>query len=104
MYRAYRVAMSILALCQEGKCVAVDLRYSKYSKCETFKDCSLRFGLGCCEGCGDEDLVTYNPKSGLNTEICATTGKCPPVSPVCLANRAPHQNAECVLNQCQLSD
>jgi hypothetical protein len=96
---------NFFALCQQGRCVAVDLRRSKYSECQTAKDCALRFGLGCCEGCGDKDLVTYNPKSTLAAEICSTKHpKCPPVDPACLAKRQSWQSAECVVNQCQLSD
>src|SRR5438045_1427026 len=47
---------NFFALCQQGRCTAVDLRYSKYNECKTVKDCALRFGLGCCEACGDKDL------------------------------------------------
>jgi hypothetical protein len=95
---------NFFALCQQGRCVAVDLRFSKYSECKTLKDCALRFGLGCCEGCGDKDLVTYNPASTLAAELCPTKPKCPPVAPACLARRHSYQNAECALNHCQLSD
>jgi hypothetical protein len=96
---------NFFALCQQSRCVAVDLRRSKYAECETAKDCALRFGLGCCEGCGDKDLVTYNPKSTLTAEICSTKEpKCPPVPPACLAKRHSYQNAECAVNYCQLSD
>ena len=91
-------------LCRDGRCVAVDLRYSKYSVCQTHKDCALRFGLGCCQGCGDRDLVTFNPASSLDADLCPTKPKCPPPSAKCLADRNPNRAAECVGNYCQLTD
>jgi hypothetical protein len=100
-----RASMNFFTLCQEGKCVAIDLRFSQYSHCETAKDCRWRFGLGCCEGCGDGELVTYNPASSLDRDVCPNKPqKCPPVSADCKANRHPQQPPECVANRCQLSD
>jgi hypothetical protein len=95
---------NFFALCQQGRCEAVDLRYSKYSRCETVNDCKLRFGLGCCEACGDKDLVTYNRSSTLEAELCPTKAKCPPLPPECKKLRSSHQHPECVLNYCQLGD
>jgi hypothetical protein len=64
----------------------------------------FRFGLKCCEGCGDRDLITYNPASTLVRDICPTKVKCPPVAAECKGYRHPQQNPECVVNRCQLSD
>jgi hypothetical protein len=99
-----RTDTNFFALCQENKCAAIDLRFSKYAQCQTEKDCIFRFGLGCCEGCGDHDLVTYNPASTLVRDVCPIKQKCPPVSAECKALRHPQQPPECVLNRCQLSD
>jgi hypothetical protein len=95
---------NFLAQCREGKCVAVDLRYSVYSQCKTHADCTLRRGVGCCESCGDKDLVTFNPASSLLADMCPTKTKCPPTSPACLANRSAHRASECVAGFCQLAD
>jgi len=95
---------NFLAMCREGRCVAVDLRYSPYSECKTHADCALRRGVGCCESCGDKDLVTYNPKSSLLLDVCPSKAKCPPLSPACVANRSPLRAAECVAGYCQLAD
>ena len=62
-------------LCKSKRCVAVNLRESPYSQCKTTRDCKMRFGIGCCEGCGDKDLVVYNPASTLEADTC-------PVKPV----------------------
>jgi hypothetical protein len=99
-----RADSNFFALCQEKRCVAVDLRFSKYSECKSAKDCVWRFGLGCCEGCGDSELVTYNPASSLEHDICPTKPRCPPVTAACRARRHPQQPPECVVNRCQLSD
>jgi hypothetical protein len=95
---------NFLALCRDARCVAVDLRYSPYSQCKTHADCALRRGVGCCEACGDKDLVTYNPQSSLLSEMCPTKVKCAPPSPACLANRSPLRASECVAGYCQLAD
>jgi hypothetical protein len=95
---------NFLAMCRRGRCVAVDLRYSPYSQCATHADCALRRGVGCCEGCGDKDLVTFNPKSALLADMCPAKVKCAPPSPACLANRGAGRAAECVAGYCQLAD
>jgi hypothetical protein len=99
-----RTSANFFSLCQEGRCQAVDLRFSKYEACTTAKDCVFRFGLGCCEGCGDHDLVTYNPASGLDRDVCPQKPKCPHVSAECRGYRRPQQPPECVVERCQLSD
>jgi hypothetical protein len=100
-----RSSMNFFGLCQEGKCAAIDLRFSTYSRCETANDCRFRFGLGCCEGCGDRELVTYNPASSLDKDVCPNKpARCPPVSAECRSYRHPQQPPECVANRCQLSD
>jgi hypothetical protein len=95
---------NFFARCKEGRCVAVDLRYSPYSQCKTHQDCALRRGVGCCEGCGDKELVTFNPASSLLADVCPTKAKCPPPTATCLSNRSPLRSAECVAGYCQLSD
>jgi hypothetical protein len=95
---------NFFALCEKHRCVAIDLRYSKYSQCKTNADCGVRWGLGCCEGCGDEDLVIYNPKSTLNADVCPVKRKCPPTPPECLAERRPSNGGECAGGFCQHHD
>jgi hypothetical protein len=95
---------NFFALCQQHRCVAVDLRYSQYAQCQSSADCALRRGLGCCEGCGDAELVTYNPKSTLLADICPVKRKCPPATPECRAMRNPSAAGECAAGYCQLAD
>jgi hypothetical protein len=95
---------NFFALCQQHRCVAVDLRRSQYAQCKSSADCGLRWGLGCCEGCGDSELVTYNPKSTLLADICPVKRKCPAVTPECRAMRHPSAAGECAVGYCQLTD
>jgi hypothetical protein len=102
--RIPRSDSNFFALCREGRCVAVDLRYSAYSACKTHADCRLKHGTTCCDGCGDNELVTFNPASTLMADLCPVKPECPPPSSACLANRSPGRAAECVVGYCQLAD
>ena len=95
---------NFFVLCEKNRCVAADLRFSKYTKCAANSDCKLRWGLRCCDGCSDNELVTFNPKSSLLSDICpAKKPLCPPPSPECLAHRHSYE-AECSAGNCQLAD
>ena len=64
---------NFVALCQSGRCQAVDLRNSKFSECKTSADCELQYGTGCCGGCGNEDLIAVNPRPIFTTRSVVTS-------------------------------
>jgi hypothetical protein len=100
-----RSSSNFFVLCQKGRCVATDLRMSKYTECKSDDDCKMRWGLRCCDGCSDSELVAYNPASSLLSDICPPKKpQCPPVTPACAADRSPRDHAYCVGGYCQLSD
>jgi len=100
-----QIESNFLALCDAGRCSAVDLRFSKYAACSSTADCVLQWGFGCCEGCDDSEVVALNPAAGLSAELCPVAAPCVPPSPGCLARRNPLRAAECTgAHLCQLSD
>jgi hypothetical protein len=99
-----QIATNFIALCQSGQCAAVDLRFSKYAACTTKADCAFVWGLGCCEGCDDSELVVLNPNAGLHQELCPVEPPCEPPDPACVGRRNPRRTLECVASLCQLSD
>lgn len=87
---------NFVALCEAGRCQAVDLRSSKFSECNTSTDCELQYGTGCCDGCGNSDLIAVNPAANLHHEICGDIEPpCVPPDPQCLAQRTGSPMAVC---------
>ena len=67
------------ATCREGHCVAYDARQTDMVECTTTTDCSLRYGLGCCESCTG-DWVNLVALSNENWDYLCPEGHppCPP--------------------------
>jgi hypothetical protein len=53
------------ARCIDNQCVAFDAREQPITECERMDNCSLRYGLGCCEPCAGsyESLVALSSES-----------------------------------------
>jgi hypothetical protein len=57
------------ALCEAGRCAPVDIRQSFLTACKQDSDCYLRWGTGCCEGCGGE-LVALSKLVDFYGAVC----------------------------------
>jgi len=87
---------NFVALCESGRCQAVDLRSSRFSECKAATDCELQYGTGCCDGCGNNDLIAINPAANLHHEICGDIEPpCVPPQPYCITQRTGLPMAVC---------
>jgi hypothetical protein len=59
-----------MATCEQGQCTAIDIRASALTACTSSADCYLRWGTGCCAGCGT-DVVAFSSKANVQTTLCA---------------------------------
>jgi len=62
-------------VCRAGSCEAVDVREDELSACTIDADCRLRWGTGCCEGCGAGDaseLVAFNASVNFTQVLCGS--------------------------------
>ena len=86
-----------------GTCVAEDIRKSDLSACQTDSDCSLRFGLNCCEPCGgsSSDLVAINRSQlgALEARKCDAAEACDE----CVPNYPNGVTTTCTAGQCQVA-
>ncbi len=94
---------NLAATCNAGTCEGFDVRQSSYSACTADTDCSLRFGLECCEACqgGEFNLVAVNNQGGLSQAVC---GSDPVACPDCAPQYPANKKAACVANHCQVVD
>jgi hypothetical protein len=86
-----------IATCQANRCIAVDLRTTDVTECEQPSDCSLRYGAGCCEGCGGNDILAVSDQAKLSELVC------PAEIPPCLACLPPvpvDVTADCQAGRC----
>jgi hypothetical protein len=73
------------AICEAGRCKALDLRTTPVTACDEPSDCSLRHGVRCCEACGDtpDDVVAVSDEAALLELVCPSEpAACPPCVPV----------------------
>ncbi len=69
------------AVCELGRCKAVDVRHSSLSACREDADCIVRGGTGCCEDCGG-GLVAVNRAAQSSRAFCdGESAKCAPCVP-----------------------
>ncbi len=87
------------ATCQAGFCELFDARESSVTECTTNEDCTLRDGLGCCEGCSADarKVVAVNPEGGLGALVC---GSDPVGCPACVPQYPPALEAVCNAGRC----
>lgn len=87
---------NLFAYCDAGKCVAADVRQHPVSACATGQDCHLRYGSGCCEGCGPASVsdliaVSWDASPSLPALVCSPNADCPE----CLPGYPPEAAAFC---------
>jgi hypothetical protein len=96
---------NLAATCEAGACAGFDVRQeADLSGCTTEADCTLRYGLGCCEACqGSEfNLVAVNVnQSAFSAKMC---GSDPVGCPDCAPQYPANKKAACVANHCQVVD
>lgn len=89
---------NLFAYCDNGQCVAADVRKEDFSKCASDADCALRATSGCCQPCSATafEMIATQPgaEETLKSLVCAPDEGCskclpqypPQVSAVCAAN------------------
>ncbi|MBI4951099.1 MAG: hypothetical protein HY908_03635 [Myxococcales bacterium] len=94
---------NLFSYCEAGHCVAADVRALELAACNSAADCTLRWGLECCEGCGlapAEGLVAVNASAvgTLSTLVCAPGWGCLE----CLVQYPPGAMATCSAGRCEV--
>lgn len=71
-----------------GRCVGADLPETELASCETWEDCTLRAGAGCCEACGSPSdgswgwvAIRGDAVDDLQSLLCAEDSACPECAP-----------------------
>ena len=63
--------------CEDGRCVAFDVREHALSACSADSDCVLRADVSCCEGCAyDAAPTAVNPDTDLVSVLCGAPVPC----------------------------
>lgn len=79
------VTEHVTAVCRTGSCEAVDVRKDELSACATDADCTLRWGVTCCELCvaffDNAGLVAVRKTPSFSGELCDPNIGCPPCAP-----------------------
>lgn len=88
------------AVCESGRCKAVDLSNTAVTACSSAADCTLRHGVRCCESCSTDnyDLVSVNEAALLELVCPSEPAECPPCVPTAPEEYAP----DCVDGRCIL--
>jgi hypothetical protein len=68
---------NFVATCQLGRCIAIDIRTTDVTKCQSATDCSLRDGADCCEGCDGTGIVSIASLDDLRSLTCGDMPTCP---------------------------
>jgi hypothetical protein len=91
------------AVCEAGRCKAIDLRTTPVTECKSPSDCSLRHGVRCCESCGntDEDVVALSDEEALLELVCPTE---PAACPPCVPQEPQGYVASCDANRCVVEE
>lgn len=69
-----------------GRCVGADLPRTELASCETWEDCTLRAGVGCCEPCEAADpwawvALRADAVDDLEALVCEPGTGCPECGP-----------------------
>ncbi|HVK65681.1 MAG TPA: hypothetical protein VM694_14455 [Polyangium sp.] len=90
----------LFAYCEAGSCAEADVAAHAFSACTTAADCTLRFGMNCCEPCagGVPDLVAVASSSlqAMSDLACAPQMGCPECAPI----HPSEWKADCVAGHC----
>jgi hypothetical protein len=93
---------TLKALCIQGSCVKMDLKYNTASSCEIHSDCRVR-SVECCE-CGAStaagNLIATSDEAAYRNLVCDADQACDD----CIPNYPPEVTAVCIANRCQIAD
>ncbi|HEY2409185.1 MAG TPA: BPTI/Kunitz domain-containing protein [Polyangiaceae bacterium] len=97
---AQSISPYLVATCQKGICIPVDLREAGATSCSSDSQCTLRSGSQCCETCSvnPNDWIAIGNGSILSSLVC---GSVPPACPHCLPQPPGGGTAVCFQGQCQ---
>jgi len=56
--------------CVAGQCAVNDVRTSAVTACKSNGECKLRYGTGCCEGCGGGNLIAVRNDGSFEKLVC----------------------------------
>jgi hypothetical protein len=70
-------SQNFVATCKLGRCIAVDIRTTSVTECQTRSDCVLRDGGACCEDCDGTGFVSISTPNDLRALVCGNTTTCP---------------------------
>jgi hypothetical protein len=90
-----------VATCESGRCQVVELLEAGVFTCETDSDCSLRFGLSCCAGCGSDPrkFIAIADENKLLDLVCPNG---PVPCPYCEFGPPPCMTARCNAGTCSV--
>jgi len=102
---ATAVNPNLAATCNAGSCEGFDVRQVEaFSGCKVDLDCTLRLGLGCCEGCGSNEWDLVAVKTDQSALMKALCGPQPMPCPACSPQYPANKKAACVAGRCQVQD
>jgi hypothetical protein len=74
-----------VAVCRSASCTGIDIREDELTACATDADCTLRWGVRCCESCdaGSDTtgLVAVRSSPSYSEALCDPQAPCPPCAP-----------------------
>jgi hypothetical protein len=101
----YSGVSPFVATCEFGRCQAVELLEAGVLTCEDSSDCRLRYGLGCCGGCGDDQrqFIAIGDEAKLRDLVCPSEPvgcpECDPAPPSCMIPTC--NTGTCVITGCK---
>lgn len=96
---------NLYAYCEAGQCQEGDVSKDELGACSVPSDCVLRWGSGCCEGCGGTfepglggDLIAISASKlpELAAKVCVGDVGCPECAP----QYPPNTFADCLDGRC----
>jgi hypothetical protein len=89
------------ATCEAERCVVFDARAAGLTVCMVDEECTLRFGVDCCEACSasEDRLIGIRRGADLGPLACGTA---PVACPGCAPIYPPNYVSSCVSSQCRV--
>jgi hypothetical protein len=73
------------AVCQAGRCTAVDIRQNQLTACTDSTQCFLRWGAECCQICGggpaSYGIVAFSKQADIQGTLCGSMFACDACAP-----------------------
>jgi hypothetical protein len=93
---------NLFAVCEQGRCVAADMREHPFGACASPSDCQLRYGSFCCESTcsGSAEQVTAIAKTQISAHQQAVCSPLAGACAECASQFPPGVVADCVSGQC----